>query len=211
MNDLPVFLTCMLSCPEREEVRQRTLANLRATDWEGEVVLTLDPGTLPDKGRRMVDNGRRLLVDALARHGWSHLLFLEDDLDFNRHLRHNLLHWRPLREDAVSLAGLYDPGIAAVFDLPPFHYFVAHPEAVYGSQAFLIARRCLEFLLRHFEEIDAFLDLRLARLAGRYGPVFYHRPSLIQHVGVHSVWGGHFHQALDFDADFRSAAPQPVG
>jgi len=43
-------------------------------------------------------------------------------------------------------------------------------------------------------------DGRLARLAGRLGPLWLHTPSLVQHVGGRSVWGGVFLQAEDFSA-----------
>jgi hypothetical protein len=40
----------------------------------------------------------------------------------------------------------------------------------------------------------------MARLAGRLDrPLYYHVPSLVQHVGKKSVWGGFFHQAADYD------------
>jgi hypothetical protein len=29
--------------------------------------------------------------------------------------------------------------------------------------------------------------------------LYYHVPSLVQHVGKKSVWGGFFHQAADYD------------
>ena len=43
-------------------------------------------------------------------------------------------------------------------------------------------------------------DTRIFRLVGRLGkPVYYHAPSLVQHIGASSTWGGGFHQAFDFD------------
>jgi len=45
-------------------------------------------------------------------------------------------------------------------------------------------------------------------------PIYYHTPSLVQHVGIESAWGGHFHWAPDYDPfleeyirDFVAAKP----
>lgn len=200
----------MISCPERAEVCRQTLANLRRTDWPGQVLVFLDQGTHPDRVVRITENARRLIRAALDWPRWTHLLFLEDDLDFNRHLHHNLTHWRPLCENAVTLASLYNPCIRSEFELPPFHYFIADPEAVYGCQAYLIERSCVAYIEEHFNEMPAPPDIKFSRLAARRGPIYYHLPSLVQHVGTHSVWGGHFHQARDFAAEFFSQAPQPI-
>jgi hypothetical protein len=47
-------------------------------------------------------------------------------------------------------------------------------------------------------------DIRMSRLAGRKCPLFYHTPSLVQHVGERSTWGGSFHWAQDFSPDWRA-------
>jgi hypothetical protein len=41
-------------------------------------------------------------------------------------------------------------------------------------------------------------------LAARLGPIYYHTPSLVQHLGRQSAWGGHFHYAPDFDPKFKA-------
>ncbi|MCI0743093.1 MAG: hypothetical protein L0Y72_29030 [Gemmataceae bacterium] len=198
----------MLSCPERAAIREQTLANLKETDWQDDVTVILDQQSSADSRERMTLNARRLLESALAASGWDYLLFLEDDLDFNRHLRHNLLHWRPIGERAVQLASLYNPSIRSRFEMFSFHYSLADPEAVYGSQAFLIERGCVDYIADHFDEVPALHDIKFSRLASRLGPVFYHCPSLVQHVGVPSTWNGRAHWANDFEREFRTQAPQ---
>jgi hypothetical protein len=48
-------------------------------------------------------------------------------------------------------------------------------------------------------------DIRILSLAKRMGkPVFYHAPSLVQHIGAKSTWGGGFHKAFDFDPSWRA-------
>lgn len=199
---------CMLSCPERAAIREQTLANLKQTDWQDDVNIILDRATSDDRRERITANARRLVKTVLAASGWDYLLFLEDDLDFNRHLRHNLLHWRPLAEKVVSLASLYNPTVRPIYEMLPFHYFLADPEAVYGSQALLIERGCLGYIADHFDEVPGMHDIKFPRLASRLGPVFYHCPSLVQHVGVPSTWNGNAHWAIDFDREFRTQAPQ---
>jgi hypothetical protein len=194
----------MLSCEARNGLREQTLANLRQTDWQGEVTVVMDASTAQEKQQRITDTAERLMRLALARKDWDYLLFLEDDLHFNRHLRHNLNNWRPLLEGTVQLASLYNPNIPSVFELRSCHYFLAEPHAVFGSQALLLERFCLAYCAQHFGEIEGMQDIRLPLLAGRRGPIFYHRPSLVQHVGDKSEWGGSFHQASDFDAHFRA-------
>ena len=53
-------------------------------------------------------------------------------------------------------------------------------------------------------------DIRMSRLAGRFRPpLFYHAPSLVQHLGTVSTWGGGFHEAPDFDPDWKAAPASP--
>jgi hypothetical protein len=48
-------------------------------------------------------------------------------------------------------------------------------------------------------------DIKISRLVGRLGhPIIYHAPSLVQHTGKTSVWGGTFHRAVDFDPEWKS-------
>jgi hypothetical protein len=194
----------MLSCPQRQAMREETLANLRLTDWADDVTVVLDNSIAHRKEERQVETAERLIRVALAKPGWDYLLFLEDDLIFNRHLRHNLLNWRPVVEETVQLASLYNPSVGAVLQMRPFHYFIANAATIYGSQAFLIARNCLAHIAERYHEIPGLIDIKMARLAGERGPIFYHWPSLVQHVGRSSALGCVFHQALDFDLDFRA-------
>lgn len=191
---------CMISCPEREHIRQKTLRNLAATDWGDEPVLVqIDSSDLPCRRERQTLNTYRALEHSLQL-GTEYILFLEDDLEFNLHLRHNLQHWTLLRRYQVALAGLYNPNLSArACDVKHNAWLIA-PEAVFGSQAFLIGRSAIKFFLTHWQEVEGMQDIKLSRLAGRIHSVLcYHAPSLVQHIGEESVWGGSFHQAADFD------------
>ena len=196
----------MISCASREEQRRQTIANLRTSDWDEEPVVVLDRSTSPVPVQRIVETALALLQRADAD-GSPLILFLEDDLEFNRHLRHNLEAWPPLRRLQPGehfFASLYNPGIAAYRSDAVDGYFIAVPAGVYGSQAFLLSRETVRYLVDHWHERREPIDHRMARLAARVSPLYYHGPSLIQHVGYQSVWGGWYHSARDFDANWRA-------
>jgi hypothetical protein len=135
-------------------------------------------------------------------------LIVEDDLEFNRHLRHNLRRWAPLRglNGAHPFYGsLYNPGRPARWRPPEENFFIADPRAVWGGQAVLVSRRMARYFLTHWDEEQGAADVRMPRLASRFAPVYFHVPSLVQHVGTASTWDGPFHQADDFDESWRSA------
>jgi len=204
MQDSPKIEACMITCQERAKLRARTLRNLAATDWgEHPVRLQLDDGDSEDRQERQTQASYRAL-----RHGIEskadYLLFLEDDLEFNRFIRHNLLSWRLLREGRLTLAGLYNPGLKPVACDVRTNSMVVGANTVFGSQALLLSLATAKHILRHWNTVQGMQDIRISRLAGRLnGPIFYHVPSLVQHVGVKSVWGGTFHQSRDFDPNWK--------
>jgi ADP-heptose:LPS heptosyltransferase len=195
----------MISCAERDDVRRGTLERLSRTDW-GDAPLSVHMDDAKDK-ELMVNQARCSLraLRAGLESPADYVLFLEDDLDFNRHLMHNLEHWPPVRERRFSLASLYNPQLGeAGYHLAGNARLMA-PDSVYGSQAFLLSKPALRNVIRRWNQVKGFGDLRIARLAGDRGePIFYHAPSLVQHVGRKSVWGGHFHQAADFDPEWKA-------
>ena len=206
MRNVPRVQTVMISCPERAELLRKTLKNLARTDWGAESVhVQMDAETGEDRRDRQTKTTFRALQWSLGTNA-EYILFLEDDLAFNRYLRHNLEHWRPLRNRAVALAGLYDPNLrASAYDLRNQAVVVA-PQVVYGSQAFLLSMSAVAYVVRHWNEVEGMQDIKISRLAGRLKlPLLYHCPSLVQHVGKSSVWGGPFHQAPDFDAEWKAA------
>ena len=201
MNILPV----MISCRSREAVRTATLANLAATDWPRDRMpfVRIDDSEAERPQERQEKNSQAALqwgLDSAA--DW--ILFLEDDLDFNLHLWHNLSHWSPLIQSRIGLASLYNPIIVEQSRNDYQHFFIANPYAVYGSQAFVIGRDCAQFILQHWDRVPGMQDIKCSRLAAEYGSaIYYHSPSLVQHVGQVSAWGGRFHWAPDFSRDFK--------
>ncbi len=207
----------MLSCDARREMREGTLQRLAQTDWgDAPVLLQLDdPSVSADPRERQQRASLALLRQFLGGNA-PYLLFLEDDLDFNRFIRHNLEQWPLFLRREIQLAGLYNPGLLeTACDLVNRAYLIA-PDRIYGSQALLISRAAARYCVDHWDEVEGMQDIRISRLAGRFRPpVFYHSPSLVQHVGASSTWGGAFHEASDFDplwrADELAAQPMRAG
>jgi len=196
----------MISCTERTRLRKQTLRNLAATDWKTlPVAVQID--TRKFKNKKVSQNHTAYL--ALRRglkSNAEYILFLEDDLKFNRFLLHNLRRWQPLKDRQVTLASLYNPNLRKLAGDVGLNAFIVHPETVFGSQAFLLSRAAVKYVLKHWDEVEGMQDIRISRLAARLKrPVYYHCPSLVQHVGAKSVWGGHFHQARDFDSNWKAA------
>lgn len=191
----------MVSCPERAALRAQTLANLAATDWQGEVAVAVDDGSGPDRIARIDATWRRALALAAASEA-DVILVMEDNLDFNRHLRANVLSWPRLAGVVATspfFGSLYNPGLYAVHSRPPQRYDLMDPKGCWGGQALLMSRALARYLLAHWSEEHGEPDLRMPRLAGRLVPIYYHHPSLVQHVGNLSTWGGRRHEVPNFD------------
>ncbi|MEY2408931.1 MAG: hypothetical protein QOF48_1601 [Verrucomicrobiota bacterium] len=205
------FFASMISCPERDKVRAKTLAKLAETDWGSlPVHVQMDSRRFPEREENITHNGWCALQEGLKADA-DYILFFEDDLAFNRHLLHNLQHWPRLRSRQVTFATLYNPRFAEVgWDLPPTA-FAVDPRHFMGTQAVLISREAAGYFLEHWFEGPAPLDLKMGWLAGRMQwPIFCHNPSLVQHEGRRSIWGGMFHQAQDFDRDWKAPALEPA-
>ena len=110
-----------------------------------------------------------------------------------------------MKSETLGLASLYNPGLRELACDIRNHARIVAPKSVFGSQAFLISRNTVEYVVRHWNEVQGMQDIKISRLAGRLKtPIFYHAPSLVQHTGAQSVWGAKFHQAADFDPTWRA-------
>ena len=196
---------CLISCARRHALRRGTLRRLADAGCPGPVLVQLEEHHSDSQARSFTQDAYVGLQRALATEP-DYVLFLEDDLDFNRHFWHNLLHWPPLRRGEVTLASFYNPGLRVLACDVPSHANVIDPQSVFGSQAFLLSRAAVRYALRHWGKEDGPPDVKLPRLLARLGrPILYHCPSLVQHVGRRSTWGGHFHEAVDFDRRWRES------
>jgi hypothetical protein len=198
------LVATIITCPAREAMLRQTLASLAGTDLHLRPLICMDTSRAERRQQRQEENARHALVAALERDP-ELILFLEDDLDFNPHLRHNLSRWKPWTAGFLGLGSLYNPNIREKVRCHPEHWFQPDPEAVYGSQAFLLTPGCARYCLDHWAEVAGMQDIKISRLARDGGfNLFYHTPSLVQHVGRDSAWGGHFHDAQDFDPAFKA-------
>ena len=200
MNIVPIMITC----GGREAVLAKTLESWRRTDFGCDPLIQVDTGGGDRRGRQ-TRNSFQALGRAFFVPDVDFILFMEDDLEFNPHLKANLVSWAPLTDSLLSLekrffGSLYNPNIRelSVHD----DYFVADPDAVYGSQCFILSRSMAEEIVRRWHRYEGMQDIRMSRIAGRDSSIYYHRPSLVQHVGATSTWGGHFHQCADFSESF---------
>ena len=217
----------MITCPGREAQLKATLTDLRRCEVlaDGHQALRLhvqlDETTYERRQERQEHNSLAALTTGLNRFpDAAVLLFFEDDIIFNRHLMHNLQRWSPLRNIERLTPGqpqpgarryvfgsLYDPNVRELSCKPDENYFIADPRAVYGSQAFVMSRAMAEHFVSHWWDVQGMQDIKMSRLAALLGPIYYHQPSLVQHVGVVSTWtdDARFHDTKSFDGDWRAA------
>jgi hypothetical protein len=192
----------MLSCPDREQMRLQTMRNLALTDWGDEPDIEIDQTSFERRQERQEQTALSLLRRA-GENGHELILFLEDDLEFNVSLRHNLERWYPLARRLPGghfFGSLYNPGVGLLKRSPKLSFAVANPNGVFGSQAFLIATATARYITENWASVIGMQDIKMSRLAARLCPIYYHDPSLVQHVGAVSAWGGRYHSARDFDA-----------
>ena len=212
VNSPPSIVAVMVSCAPRDNIRRATLRRLAATDWgRGAVEVFRDPSPAPSDPGRSMNTG---IYNALAfgvRSKADYILLLEDDLAFNRHLRHNLENWAPLARGEITLGSVYNPTLGVKAIDAENQCFVADPDGIYGSQAYIISRATAAFILRSFDRVPSLPDVKISRLAEKLQrPILYHVPSLVQHVGRISVWGGDFHHARDFNPRWRARPLHPT-
>ena len=247
------FSFVIITCPGRETMLAQTIGSLLETDFGDDLeyrpakpdpavlvsMMSLaspgmglwiqrDTTTFERRQERQEHNSLAALQAALHNHPEADVIvFCEDDVIFNRHLRHNLEAWKVLANGhhpltpALSPLGrgegektnreyffgsLYDPNVRELEAFPDQHYFIADPEAVYGSQCYVMSRAMAEYFIAHWWEVPGMQDIKMSRLAARVAPIHYHMPSLVQHVGINSTWtdDNRFHDTKMYDGEFRS-------
>ena len=252
------FSFVIITCPGRETMLAQTVGSLLNTDFKDNILpraakpdwatlacsaggdmhlwIQRDETTFARRQERQEHNSLAALKAVVNNFPEADVIvFCEDDVIFNRHLRHNLEHWKPLlkvvepeyegfclgfgpliqNEHILPHAGqapeyffgsLYDPTIRELAAFPEDHYFIADPEAVYGSQCYVMNRKMAEYFVEHWWEVPGMQDIKMSRLAARVTPIYYHMPSLVQHVGINSTWtdDNRFHDTKMYDGEFRS-------
>jgi hypothetical protein len=185
-----------------------TVDDLLQTDWGSPPVVVIDESTASRKLERINDTGLRLLRRVVDEADGDDdvILFCEDDVAFNRSLRHNVERWAPVierRADGHLFGSLYNPNVVAL-PTDGASTTVADPRRFYGSQGLVMSVTTVRSLVEQWDDGHGPFDLRISRLAARWSPLWYHHPSLVQHRPVESTWGGAPHSAVDFSADWRA-------
>lgn len=203
----------IMTCDSRRNILQRTLIGFAKSGWEGLPIIIKDEESSGSFQDHQIKTSLRLLKKAIEDKA-EFVLFLEDDLEFNRLLKHNILSWAPLRgclSEAFFFGSLYNPGIRLDRMYLSECYAIANPDYVYGSQAFVLSKALIKFLVRCWDRGRGMQDIRISRLASEKCPLYYHVPSLVQHLGDNSTWGGKFHQAIDFDRTWKNWSASELG
>jgi ADP-heptose:LPS heptosyltransferase len=195
----------VITGPARRSLCQQTLRNLAKTDWAEEPsVVCAGPHTAADGIGWPAAAVHAALTQSLSSPAQYHL-FLTDDLTFNLHLRHNLLHWAPLKNGAVTLAGLYNPNLIELSYDFPHHAFIVEPKSIYAAQALLLSKPALKFVLQHWDEVEGQAHRKIVHLAARLdNPILFHTPSLVQRLNGKKRPAEDAHQAVDFDPNWKA-------
>jgi hypothetical protein len=174
----------MISVPQRDQVRLRTLNQLQQLGFDAQVFIRLD---LPLGAK----NHRAVVADALRfglASGRPYILFLEDDLDLSKRLPAVVAEsvqaeapvttlycagyqfYPPELRRALKHGQQYDAGL----------YRVASRRRFYGSQALLMARSFVEQVLEGWRW--GYLDNRVGWIAPP--TMMLYAPNPVQHYGA---------------------------
>jgi hypothetical protein len=198
----------MVSCRQREAVRAATLASFAESDWPTGIDVVIDESRQEVAWRRIEETFLRVL-SAAAESDADFTLLLEDDIEPNRHLRHNLERWPPLRAAAAGagdrpfLGSLYRCCQPVLWANRRERFLIGVPESFWGGQALVVSRATARHALQRWTAGLCAHDGQIPVLAAQLGPIYFHRPSLVQHRTVASTWGNGVHVAADFDREFR--------
>ncbi|MEZ6089746.1 MAG: hypothetical protein R3C05_17305 [Pirellulaceae bacterium] len=202
----------ILTCPSRASELQTTLDSLEQSDWPDAPTIVCDQAYPADSDLRVSQTLNALdLIKLAALRDADCILFFEDDVNFNRHLHHNLMNWGPIKHRFLFMGSLYNPGIKPFADSSDarFHeenYFIADHRHVYGSQAFVLSRSLVRQCADRWHCFEGMQDIRISTIAGLFSRTLHvHAPSLVQHRESVSTWEGTRHVAYDFDPGFKAS------
>lgn len=196
------YLLTVMTCDRRQDSLTATLDSLKASDWNEEPLIVHDTLRYPDPKESQTATALKGLREAMER-PWEYLLFCEDDVAFNRNLRHNLDAWTPIRLGMLLVGSLYQHEAVP----PVADYGLVPCRLIGGSQAIVLARQWVPVVIENWHRLagEGMQDLRMYRsLCGVFPWVFVHSPNLVQHRPVNSTWGGPGHSSPTFSEDWRA-------
>lgn len=198
----------MISCDSRYKIREETLDNLYSTDWDYPISVVLDKDYISvDKYEEMLKTERQVIasfnalkIALLSDSDW--IVFMEDDLIFNRHIKHNIMSWEPIKNNYLNFGSLYTPNNNRCSIEEGEFYYKADCLKLYGSQFYIMSRQAVRWAVDHWHEEIGLQDIKLTRLS-RGKSIYYYSPSLVEHRPVSSSWGGIEHHAHDFNLNWK--------
>ena len=199
----------IITCNHRNAVCARTLCNFARTDWGSPPEVTFSLRDSPNAHERW-QGATATILQSVRADDSDYFLFLEDDLDFNRHLRHNLINWEPLRQRKAIVASLDHPKVAVDSTNEADHYSISERRAFLTGDALLFKR---DAALRILEDASTNSETgvcTISELAQRWmsgKPLYYHRPSLVQRKPENRGLCDD-RTAVDFDPDFKAQVHQ---
>lgn len=209
----------VVTYPANRDSLERTLADIRASDWGAEPSVMTQPADWPVGGDSFRRNFLRTVERALTD-GVDFALILEDDVRVCRHLRHNL-HTLPLiARDQCDYLSLYVPDVVAdpwERTEPHLGYRLARPlysappadwmkRRLWGSQAYCLSRRLLQTVADRWEVLGGLADGRVLDACLHHGlPLYYTAPCWADHAVTRSAFDSPTAYAPDFEVDFRLA------
>lgn len=190
--DTPWLLTCIITCPARHESLAKTLQSYAEADFSFPPIVVSDAGHSSDPTFSQMGNSF-FAINKMLNLPWEWMLFAEDDVEFNRHIEHNLKTWDLLKTGKVTFARLYG---ADNHELVPDYMQIG------GSQGLFFSRDAALKIVANWHNFpSSFMqDLRMFRTIRE---IYTHQPNLVQHRSEPSTWGGRPHISPTYDPVWR--------
>ena len=203
--------------PKNLPSMEQTEASLKASDWNDELKIFVQPDDWPIGLNSAFRNSKRMLEAAVAD-GCDFALFLEDDVRVGRHLRHNLMSIPLVRRDQCDFLSLYIPDLIAspwARREPHLGYRKAKPlytgpnkgwekHRLWGSQGLLLSRRFLIAAVERWDQFEQGIDSRMMGVCRVYQlSMWYAEPCLMDHAMFVSAHNSPPASAPDFNPEFR--------
>jgi ADP-heptose:LPS heptosyltransferase len=197
----------MISCEERKRYRKQSLQKLVRTDWEGYPVhVQIEKPQVGSIQERETAAAYLALKESLRRKS-DYILLLEDDVECNLHLRHNLINWAPLQSGAAEVAVLCSSGVREFACDIRNNFRVLESHYIIDSAAFLFSRETARGLVKHWNELEGRWNCRVSFLAEQLSKqILCHAPSLVRRTMRKSIQGKVPRQAIDFDPEWKAHA-----
>lgn len=196
----------MISFEESKRCRRQSLQNLDATDWARGVVHVQIEKSRDNHNceQRLADCAYLALKESLRRNA-DYILLLEDAVEFNLHIRHNLEQWSFLKSGLIAVAGLCNPGVRELACDIQNNARIVDSDRHFESAAFLFSREAVVHLVTHWKEVNGTWHNKIAYLASEFKKrILFHVPSLVQRIVREPAQGRVLKPAVDFDFNWKA-------